>query len=775
VLRPCSLIILICLITVGITSGEYQPEQSILWKPPPDGPNSPGGFLGSSPITADKVENLNGAPNLAITSIQIANSSGSPISPVAGKEFWVLVSFTYDNPTCTYYTIRRTVNGWTHTAPEINWGCGDSGTTSWWHYWGTWVMHKSGTYSVTVTLDADNAIAESNETDNTGTINFLVSGDITAEWALVNAEYGRDNLGDGTGVIVGTMDDAFDFQHPWYSGNDSNGNPRLVASNQNSLGPGGSPINADHATSVMGIVLARGLNNGDITGLAPDARYVTAEFINRADEPGLSVLHVLDAAGFLVNNGVDVINMCWSWWFGSDNESMNGETSVTNLMADYLAYGLNIVCVPAVNQLDEYDKPTAPGSSRNVITVGGLYNDLQRAWGPQDHGPTLDGRCKPDLLGNDAAKAVSVSPNWRDGFPAAEGYFGTSFSAPFVTGAVAQMIDYGRGNNQNTDHRVIKAIIMNSGVKAKDADGSPWSNSPTQPLDDQQGTGILDMHRVHDMYAAGEQSPKTAAVPGYDFGEVIMTVDDGPTEGRVVYNFGQLNNSGSNIDITLVWDRHTFWDDDNSNGLIDASDSFFTSPADRQDNLDIVLYRNGFEIAASRSLVDNVEHISLTGLQPGGYELHVERLTVADSGYSEEYALAWHANGSWSTPVLGDLDIDGDVDTEDLAILTEQWLLEKLSADIIRDGFVDFPDWAIFANAWQSTSEPLSANWNPKCDIAPAGGDGTIDVDDLAIFVGQWLQFSAYCADIAPGPNGDGVVNMLDFAELAVQWLYGPE
>ncbi|MHC4500262.1 MAG: S8 family serine peptidase, partial [Planctomycetota bacterium] len=654
-------------------------------------------------MAADKVESLGGSPNLAITSIQIVNSGGNPISPVAGKEFWVRVNFSYANPLCTYYTIRRAVNGWTHTAPAINWGCGYSGTTSWSHYWGTWVMHKNGTYSVTVILDADNAIAESNESDNAVTINFSVSGDITAEWALVNAEYGRQNLGDGTGVIVGTMDDAFDFHHPWYLGNDSNGNPRLVASNQNSLGPGGSPINADHATSVMGIVLARGLNDGDITGLAPDARYVTAEFINRADEPGLSVLDVLDAAGFLVENNVDVINMCWSWWYGSDDESMNGETSVTNLMADYLAYGLNIVCVPAVNQLDGYDKPTAPGSSRNVITVGGLDDGLQRAWGSQDHGPTLDGRCKPDLLGNDAANAVSASAKWRDGFPAGEGYFGTSFSAPFVTGAVAQMIDYGRQNRENTDHRVIKAIIMNSGVKAKDADGSPWSNSPTQPLDDEQGTGILAISRVHAMYAAGEQPPKAAAVPGYDFGEVTMTVDDWPMVGRVVYRFGQLQTADSGINITLVWDRHTFWNDTNGNGLIDAADSFFTSSNDCQDNLDIVLYRNGIEIATSRSTVDNIEHISLTGLQLGQYELHVERLTVPNSGDSEEYAIAWYSDGLWSTPILGDLDNDSDVDTEDLAVFIGQWLLQKLPADVAPDGgdgIANFLDWADFASGW---------------------------------------------------------------------------
>ena len=718
------LAIALVLSTVGIFGGAVvlsasisefspQPELSTAWCLPSHTPNSFGGPLDLPIVPHFSVEGQDGLPNLAILNIQIADANGSPTSAVAGKPFWVRVDFLYTNPVCTLYVVQRTVNGWTHTAPAMDWGCGNSGTTYWWHYWGTWVMHHGGTYSLTVTLDADNAIAESSEADNTITMDFSVSGDITPEWKLVNAEVGRQLLGDGTDVVVGTMDDAFDFTHPWYTGTDSLGQARLVASNQNTLGPDGSPINAGHATAVMGIVLARGANDGDITGLAPDARYVTAEFINRANETGLSVLHVLDAAGFLVENGVDVINMSWSWWFGGGTET--GETPFTNLMADYLSYGRNIVCVAAVNQLEERDRPTAPGSSRNVITVGGLDDGLERAWEPQDHGPTLDGRSKPDLLGNDSANAVAPRQGWRDGRPATEGYRGTSFAAPFVTGAVAQMIDFGRYNGENTDHRVIKAIIMNSGVKALDADGSPWSNSPTQPLDDEQGTGILDMVRVHAMYAAGEQPPTVAAVPGYDFGEVTMTVDgprgrglpadDSSMAGRVVYRFGQLQSAGAGIDITLVWDRHTFWNDRNRNQVIDSGDTFFTSSSDHQDNLDIVLYRNNVEIASSCSIVDNIEHISLTGLQPGEYELHVQRLTtVTNSGNSEEYAIAWYSDGLWISPILGDLDEDDNVDLADFALFATRWLETGCGAcggaDLTGDGEVGLADLGEFVANW---------------------------------------------------------------------------
>ena len=98
---------------------------------------------------------------------------------------------------------------------------------------------------------------------------------------------------------------------------------------------------------------------------------------------------------------------------------------------------------------------------------------------------------------------------------------------------------------------------------------------------------------------------------------------------------------------------------------------------------------------------------------------------------------AWNefGEGGYITPTLG--DPDGLYLDAIKSVLVPE-------ADIAPDGgdgSVDFFDWAVFANAWQGTSSPLSANWNPKCDIAPAGGNGIIDIDDLVILVNQWLWF----------------------------------
>ena len=619
--------------------------------PAPWQSSHPGGWDAIAAAKSSPVPQVGGA-TMQITAVKVVDGNDNPISVTPGVPFWVEIDWQYNNPNCTNYTLMRVVNGWTNIAPAVNYGCGYSGATYWYHYWGAWVLYKAGTYPITVTVDPDNTAAAPGAA-KTMTINLTVGGSILPQWALVEAEYGRTNLSPGTDVIVGSMDDAFDFLHPWFTGTDSRGRPRLVMVAENTLGPGGSPTNDLHDTACMGIVLARGTNNGDITGMVPDARYVVAEFLNRANIPGLNVLNVVDAANVVMTNGAEVVNMPWSWWTDSVTNSENGESPVTALMADYLAYASNSVVVAYVNELTSPTIPTAPGSARNVITVGGTDSNLTNAWEFDNFGPTLDGRCKPDLLGGSATNCIVPSWDWRDGFPAGFGYWGNSFAGPFVTGAAAQMLGYAKKYGLNRDHRLIKAIIMNSGVTALNDMGMPWSNSVTSPLDQQQGTGILNMRRAYAMYSAGRQSSGPAAIPGYDAATVYGTNTPGlnvlgATNGVVSYRLGSPT-TAADLDVTLAWDRHTFWSDLNNNHIIDAADTFYVNTnTDAQGNLDLVLFSNGVAFAQSRSTLDTVEHLHLTGLAPAAYELRVERLYVPNSGTNEAYGLAWYSSVPWT-------------------------------------------------------------------------------------------------------------------------------
>jgi hypothetical protein len=598
-------------------------------------------------------------PKFTVTGIKLTDGSGDLITPTAGMPFFVEVTYNYANPVCSNYTIQRVVNGWTNVAPPIDYGCGYTGTTTWYHIWGDWLMYKAGTYNITVTVDSGNAVTSASNTGKTMSTNITFGGTIIPQWALVDVEFGRTNLGPGTDVIVGTLDDAFDFNDPWYTGNDSLGRPRKIAAIENDLGVDGSPSNDVHSTACLGIVVAKGLNDGDITGLAPDARYVAVEFLNRANVSGLPEPNILDALNACMTNGAEVLNMPWSEWTGDVTLSENGDAPITDLMADYLCYASNIFCVAYDNELTNPTIPTAPGAARNVITVGGLAADLVHVWSSDDSGPTIDGRCKPDIIGGAATNCITPSSDWREGFPVAYGYEGNSFAGPFVTGAAVEMVDYAKHHNLNRDHRLLKAILMNSGVPCLDDNGAAWTNSPTVPMDYQQGTGILKLQRVYAMYSAGQQPTGVVSVPGYDFAtdygtNVPSATLPGSTNGVVSYLLGSPTSSTADLDVTLAWDRHTYWSDLNGDGQIDAGDTFYLDTNnDAQNVLNLALYRNGIQVAESISAIDTIQHLHLTNLTPGAYQLDVIRLSVPNTIDGEPYGLAWYSGAMWTntTPV----------------------------------------------------------------------------------------------------------------------------
>jgi len=72
------------------------------------------------------------------------------------------------------------------------------------------------------------------------------------------------------------------------------------------------------------------------------------------------------------------------------------------------------------------------------------------------------------------------------------------------------------------------------------------------------------------------------------------------------------------------------------------------------------------------------------------------------------------------------------------------------------------------ATEWSSIESATTDSDNPG-DVT---GDCAVDWADLRIIVQDWLQ-SESMADIYPSPDGDGIVNFLDFSALTLHWLEG--
>jgi hypothetical protein len=220
------------------------------------------------------------------------------------------------------------------------------------------------------------------------------------------------------------------------------------------------------------------------------------------------------------------------------------------------------------------------GNSGRPKSPGTAYNGIcvGAYGGVSSIGPASDGRCKPDLV-------------------APAGY--TSFAAPLVSGAAALLAEAGAA-----DIRVLKALLLNGARKPEG-----WTNSASSPLDPRYGAGILNIYNSYRQFRGCTNLIRR----GWDLGAVSGSTKEYmfPVTGR--------SNQTFELTVTLVWLR--------SYGEININ------------NLDLSVHRDDLLVAASRSAIDNVEHIYLRGLAPGTYRLKIS--TAANVSEDETYALAY--------------------------------------------------------------------------------------------------------------------------------------
>lgn len=285
---------------------------------------------------------------------------------------------------------------------------------------------------------------------------------------------------------------------------------------------------------------------------------------------------------------------------------------------DIYAARYNVLFVSGIGNLGG---PQSPATAYNGIAVAALG-------GTTAVGPSAAGRCKPDITA-----------------PAAF----TSFSTPQVAGAAAILLqaaargDGGSGTSADlADIRAIKALLLNGAQKPWG-----WTNSSNIPLDLRHGAGALNVFQSYRQLRAGRHTaassqsialgnphppPAPPANPitsrrGWDFATASSTIS---TDGVRHYFFDVLGPSNRTFTTTLVWNRQQ-----NQTGIND---------------LDLFLYRapENTLVASSISLLDNVEHLYVTNLPPGQYNLQVFKSggVLKRVTNNETYALAFDSGPS---------------------------------------------------------------------------------------------------------------------------------
>lgn len=418
----------------------------------------------------------------------------------------------------------------------------------------------------------------------------------------------------GAGIRVAQPEGGYGSAINWQVGPPAVGQPAnlfvYVVSNMtattfpNSLG-----AESQHADDVARQFF--GITNGVATNVAKVYNYEANEFIN--NYVFSSPTHNANAA---------VVNQ--SFTFGS--LTVLDQQQIDSGYDDYALAYKTLFVSPANNYGTTEPYTTnvaAPGTAYNCISVGAYksgvaYNSL---------GPTIDnGRCKPDMTA------------WGDA---------TSYTTPQVAGAATVLLqaalrgDGGADTNAAADIRTIKALLLNGAVKPAN-----WTNSNVFPLDARYGAGLLNVFNAYWLMTGGKHGATASNT-------VALNADHPPINATgavsVLSGWNYATNTSGKTGQQFDAIHHYFFNVSNANASVKFTVTA-TLAWNRQANktsindLDLCLYNCADTnlVAESVSYVNNAEHLYVTNLAQGRYDLQVWK--AGGSGIvsaSEPYALAW--------------------------------------------------------------------------------------------------------------------------------------
>jgi len=482
--------------------------------------------------------------------------------------------------------------------------------------------------------------------------------------------------------------------HEAFYDKDANGGPigSTHAFNYDFSGDGIAP--ASHDTWMAGIVASRGgISYPDYIGVAPGADIHCARVADNNDV--LYSYWLKDALDELITGqGCKVIVTGLSLGKAIDPDGQSDWT----LLYDYYAYHYNVIFADAAG--NEITQISVFGDAYNGITTGGLDGDTEyvRVGSLSGSGPTSDGRRKPDVVApsqNQTMPNASANNSWYT-WTTSGGH--TSLSAPHTAGVAALLLGLADDTSDPNDsqNEIIRAVITNSTFPNID-DKSGSSTNPADPNNvwhTQRGYGRIDALRAYELLDSNQV-----------FTDVNITDEKGWAFSAIAaqweHTYTIQAQKHYRLVATLTWDRRVEWIDKRPYYIIDEGE-LHPYLAD----LDLRIYEpndanaifskqaNGFDPD------DNLIKCDILLTASGQYTLKVVNNST---GETADYGLAFEL----LPPLPGDFDLDYIVDYNDLRQITENWLQPAAGsdADLFQDDFIDFRDFALFAESWL-TSDP---------------------------------------------------------------------
>lgn len=214
---------------------------------------------------------------------------------------------------------------------------------------------------------------------------------------------------------------------------------------------------ASHGMQVLSTIAAN--LPGKLVGTAPKAKYWLLRSEDDRSEYLVEEYYWLSAAEFADSVGADMIHSSLGYNDFDDKsmnhvyDDMNGDIAPATIAADIASSKGILVVTSAGNEgNDSWKYITSPADADSVLTVGSTTSSGKLS-NFSSLGPTSDGRIKPDVM---AQGSFAWVLGRKEGVTFS---FGTSISAPIISGAVACLW---QANPEFNNMEIIEAIQKTS-------------------------------------------------------------------------------------------------------------------------------------------------------------------------------------------------------------------------------------------------------------------------------------------------------------------------
>lgn len=275
----------------------------------------------------------------------------------------------------------------------------------------------------------------------------------------------------GEGITIAVLDAGFSdvdihtgFKKAWEE-NQITAGPDFVRGE-------GKKVNfkfSSHGQKVLSTMLAN--QSGIYIGTAPMANYVLMRTEDVGSETLVEEYNWLNAAEYADSIGVDMINSSLGYTHFDDSlqnhsyENMDGNQTIITQAADLAAQkGILVVNSAGNSGSSPWYYIGAPADADSILSVGAVDRDGNSA-AFSSHGPTFDGRVKPNVVGH--GQGVYVS----DGVDSYQPSNGTSFSGPVICGMTACLWQYLKIKDKSVSNMEVIRLVEESSHLFPDYDG----------------------------------------------------------------------------------------------------------------------------------------------------------------------------------------------------------------------------------------------------------------------------------------------------------------